>query len=216
MRKILVFMFLLLIILQSTCLATPFSSSLNAQKDTFTHVGVLNDVQNPIRINDDLSLTTKTIYTGESQIAKENIPDYYCRKERDMWGASSYYATTLQGARVSIENSSDKIYVIKWSESVMQFGTFSGIPYIADMKFIDAGDKNKTPDTVITPHTTATLSIYTNNVEFSKFDSDWHINGEPVPINNSIGIKLFLKIYDENNTSKFYPLQLTHLGWIDK
>lgn len=212
MKKLLLIC-LALLLMQGVCWSAEINSPvLNGQKDTLDHIQDLMDLPNPINLNDDLTITSETLFLKDvyAGTKEADIKDYFYRKKTDWLGRPTYTCRSLQGIKVSIANHSDQIYIVQWSGSAMSFGSFVGMPFLSGMKYIDAGKPNVTPDTIIPPKTNITASLYTSDVEF--LGGEWYMHGEWIPADNSMNVKLYLKILNSENISKYYTIEFPHLG----
>ncbi len=66
----------------------------------------------------------------------------------------------VKGIKLMMENLTDNILVIRWNESQIQLGKFGSIPFIKGMSFNDAGNRDKTPNTIIPPKSSVQVEIY--------------------------------------------------------
>lgn len=116
---------------------------------------------------------------------------------------TTQYTSAVNGIKVLLRNTTDSVLIIRWSESALSSKSFSGIPFLDGMKYINAGNPSATPDSVIAPGQTLTKELNMSNV---KFDKSWAVLGEPIPKVDGLSFTLTLKVIDSNNSSQYYYL----------
>lgn len=109
-----------------------------------------------------------------------------------------YYSVI--GVEVEIKNTSDSVAVIKWNQSVFRLGDSKGIPFIEGMKYRDAGNPSATPDTILPPHDSSKLLIFSSRVKYNKGWEDDHVLLSP-ECKTDAG--MYMKI-ECNGTSEYY------------
>lgn len=114
------------------------------------------------------------------------------------------------GVNIELKNNSTEVLIIKWSESNISIGQYSGMPFLDGMKFKDAGNPAYTPDTILPPNKVLSRSIYTSSVTFAGMN--WTIGGEPIPKDNSMQITLTLKVLDASGTAKYFVVTSPTIG----
>lgn len=187
----------------------PFQNG--STKEALSRINSLFDVSQPILVAPGLTvamehfITQNTIYSAN----KETAEKYFFYRSKSWYGDVTYYFKEIVGFELSFTNTSDKFYNINWSGSNITFGNFSGMPFVSGMKYIDAGNPNVTPDTLLPPNTITTLKIYTSNLEFTS--GDWTFNGELIPVDNSMQLILYLKAISDN-TPSYYTVKFSHIG----
>ncbi len=106
------------------------------------------------------------------------------------------YALGVQGVYLDLTNTTNKLMIVKWSESSLNLGSFSGIPFLSGMKYKDAGKPHATPDTFIPPNKTVTVILYSSNVSFS--NGEWYQGYEFVRVDKSLKANVYMKVLDQN------------------
>ncbi|AIF51310.1 hypothetical protein [Pelosinus sp. UFO1] len=110
------------------------------------------------------------------------------------WGKSYYtskqgllgvpYTATVEGVRISINNPTTKVAIMKWSESNLSIDSFSGIPFLDGMKYRDAGNPAFTPNTIIMPGQIVEKSLFISNITYaasmSTMKHEWQVIGVPI------------------------------------
>ena len=157
MRKILLMIFMLLLLTD-----TAFAVRLEGPKveDVVKQVRFnLNDVHYKI-FDDVLAVDVQNIYTANGKVFKVKEKDfrndllYY----KDWEGTK--YVLGVSGVQLEFSNLSDEVIVIDWAESLFELGNYSGIPFLTGMKYIDAGKPEKTPKTILPPHSAKTIALF--------------------------------------------------------
>jgi len=146
--------------------------------------------------------------TFESPIALSNIGRTY---DSELYYTASYGAIAIHGVAMSIKNNSEQIKVIKWGESSISTGNYSGTPFLDGMKYKDAGNPSSTPDTLITPGQTITKTVYLPLVKFIP-GAGWDNSGELLPRNGSVTFTFALKIQNADSTSQYVSLRTPPIG----
>lgn len=119
------------------------------------------------------------------------------------------YTVAVQGISLVLKNTSNQVVVVRWAESAISVGTYSGTPFLDGMKYSNAGNPSATPDTIIPPGQRVTKDIYLPRTEF---DSYWKIIGEPLPKKDGLTFNLSLKIVDGNGSSKYISMPTPLIG----
>ena len=116
----------------------------------------------------------------------------------------------VEGIVLLLENLSDNVIVIKWSESSLQLGAYDGVPFFGGMKYADAGKPNLLADTILPPHYEKRITLYLGNPRFVKggaFNSAyWQDGYAVVREDKSLRGLLCMKI-ESNNVSKYYTFR---------
>lgn len=191
-----------------------YKKVVNGQKDTNQHINYLYGEPTKIKLNDQLDLKFGTLYFGYSLADKygnPNLNNFYYYKERVLFNTNLVYIP-VNGVEVELSNHSDQPYIINWAGSSMSCGSFSGMPFLDGMSGRNAGNPAATPDTVIPPGTTVTKILYLSRVSF--YDRSWYVNGELIPTDNSLNIRLYLKVADSNNMYRYYAANSPHIGLV--
>ena len=111
----------------------------------------------------------------------------------------------VQGVHLTLTNSTDKIMVVKWSESSLNIGTFNGIPFLAGMKYKDAGNPSATPDTIVPPKQSIPVSLYLSNVSFSA--GNWHQGYAYVRVDKSLKAGVHMKVLNASGASTYCSVE---------
>jgi hypothetical protein len=107
----------------------------------------------------------------------------------------------VQGVYLNLTNSTDKLMVVKWSESSLNLGSFSGIPFLSGMKYKDAGNPSATPDTIIPANKTVSILLYISNITFN--DGNWNQGYEYVRVDKSLKASIYMKVLAPNGASTY-------------
>lgn len=107
----------------------------------------------------------------------------------------------VQGVQLKLTNTTDKMMIVKWSESSLSLGTFYGIPFLPGMKYTNAGNPSSTPDTIIPPHKTVSTTLYISNVSFS--GGNWIQGSAYVRADNSLKAAVYMKVLNPDGTSEY-------------
>ena len=117
----------------------------------------------------------------------------------------------VKGIQLKLENKSNLVKVLRWAESSMTIGTFSGIPFLDGMKYIDAGSPTATPNTVLAPGQTMTVALNisrTKRTPGSRFSTGtWEIESKRIPANSGISGIIALKVITDN-VGKYYSIKI--------
>lgn len=146
-----------------------------------------------------------------TQSGKKDSP-YYTNSTAGLFG-KMYSTLMLNGANVTFKNTTKQVMVIRWRESSLSFGNFSGIPFLDGMQYREAGNPSSTPDSVIAPGQTVSRELYVSSVNFySGPNGGWSMNGSFIPRDNSLMITLVLKVLDANEQSKYFSVVSPPIG----
>ena len=117
----------------------------------------------------------------------------------------------VKGLNIKFENKSNLVKVLRWSESSMTIGAFSGIPLLDGMKYADAGSPTATPNTVLSPGQTMTIDLIISRVKHtpgSNYSSGkWEIESEAIPANSGLSALLALKVITDN-IGNYYSIKI--------
>lgn len=120
----------------------------------------------------------------------------------------------VKGVNLELENLTNDVIVIKWGESLIQLGEYSGLPFLVGMKYIDAGKANLLENTIIPPFTKRNIPVFLSNVEFQKGDtfnsSDWKDGYAPLRDNRPLEGLVCLRV-EVNNQNKYYTFKLPRI-----
>lgn len=157
-----------------------------------------------------LRVTANQLYIcnrKEYNIREKNLSDnifYY--KSRS--GAITVLGIT--GIELLLENLTDDTMVIDWSESLLQLGNYSGIPFFSGMKYIDAANPEKTPKTIIPPHFTHKIALLHGNPIFREVHGEWQNGYAPIKVDRSLYALVSIKTVINDNT-KYYTYKTPHI-----
>ncbi len=86
---------------------------------------------------------------------------------------------SVRGIGVSITNNTDAVAVINWKDSSIDVdGQPYGVPFLDGMKYMNAGNPNATPNSVIPPHQTIEKLVFLPNVKM--MSRHWNVEGAPL------------------------------------
>ncbi len=168
MRKVLLMLFAMLLLSN-----TAFAIRLDGPnvKELVKQVQFnLSDVRYKV-FDDVLGVYAQDIYIANGKVFKVREKDfrddlmYY----KDWEGTK--YVLGVSGVQLELSNLSDEVVVIDWAESLFELGNYSGVPFLAGMKYVDAGKPEKTPKTIIPPHSTKSVSLFHGEPYLR---TDWH------------------------------------------
>ena len=160
----------------------------------------------------DLSDVNYKIYDEILGISAQDIyitnAKFYKVREKDLRDDLLYYkefdgtkvVLGVTGVKIECSNLSDEVIVIDWAESLFELGNYSGIPFLADMKYIDAGKPEKTPKTIIAPHSTKTIALFHGAPYFR---SKWYDGYAPISTYGDLKALVALKVMI-NDKTKYY------------
>ncbi|MEN6565878.1 MAG: hypothetical protein ABFC57_06220 [Veillonellales bacterium] len=189
--------FLLLVLTMSSSAAFA-KSDVEKARDAANKVVFLAAVGDPQQFDNGLVVTFKAPASG--QRVQEPVAGYY---HFDWW------FPTIDGVSCKFKNTSDQVLVIKWSESAISTGSFSGVPFLDGMRYTDAGNPSATPDTLIPPGNSVQKDIFLPRTEFKSY---WRVIGEPIPINGSVQLNLAIKVVDSKGAYQYLNLQVPPAG----
>lgn len=189
-----------------------FAQAEDYQKDTMDHIGFIDYIgSNALSNNISIDFTSVSLY----QIRSSNRdPKFYYAKGRFLFDTFPV-EISVRGVEITITNKSDKLQIIKWNESVFDLGYYSGIPFLSDMAYANAGNPQQTPDTIIPPGKTISKELYIAKTYYSDVDEHWEVAGTLIPRDNSLSANLYIKVADEDGNSKYYTVKSPHIGFID-
>lgn len=210
MRKILLLCLAALLLSQGVCLAKEDNIN-GTTKEVLSSINSLYDIPEPISIIPGLTVSMDKFFTQFTPYKSdpESAYNYYFYKSKSWYGGVTYYFKEVVGFKLTFVNNSANFYTIQWSASNMTFGNFSGIPFLGGMKYIDAGKPDVTPNTLLPPNTTTTITLYTSDVEFDS--GNWIFSGELVPSDNTMQPIFHLKVISDN-LANYYTVKFSHIG----
>ena len=159
----------------------------------------LSDVRYKL-YDDVLSVYAQDIYIANTRV--------FGIREKEMRDDILYYKTSsgtkvvlgVSGVGLECVNLSDEVIVIDWAESLFELGSYSGIPFLADMKYVDAGKPEKTPKTIIPPRSTKEVILLHGEPYFS---DKWHNGYAPISTYGDLKALVALKVMI-NDKTKYY------------
>lgn len=113
------------------------------------------------------------------------------------------YEIGVQGVDVELTNTTDKLMVIKWSESSLALGTFTGVPFVSGMKYKDAGNPAATPNTIIPPKGNVAVSLFISEIYYDDFREKWNSEYTPVCVDKSLKATIYMKVLDPVGNSMY-------------
>ena len=165
----------------------------------------------------------KVIFTGiearnyHLRVGAERSADSY-------WFIKPYigddYRIGVAGLKVTFENTTDHILVIKWSQSVLAMGDFNGYPAFPGMNLSNAGVSNGVVDTIIPPKSSVKLVPLVSRV--TRIKGEYCGDYERLRSDGSLKAILSLKVVDQDGKESYTiaqspniilpPSALTELG----
>lgn len=133
---------------------------------------------------------------------------YFITAKGPLGQLSSYIG--LSGLSITLTNNTDSIKMINWNSSTLQIGDKSFVPLIDGVKFKDAGNPSVLPNTILPPGRRVSLQVYASNVSFR--GGTWHLGGTFIPTENNLNTILYLKISNDDNSSKIYTITAPSIG----
>lgn len=193
MKKIIIALCLLMLFFNTPVIAEENINQMMANTHFSTELESDNILNNTIGLK---FISVLTNYTGFA------LNESYYYSEHKFLGLHLKYWVTIEGIKIAIKNSTDKVLVIKCGESNLSIGSFSGIPFLDGMKYKDAGNPSVTPDILVPPNQTVEKNFYISNVYFA--GSTWAINGVPIKKDGSTKATLTLKLILGNDQNTQY------------
>lgn len=114
------------------------------------------------------------------------------------------------GVHISVQNTSNEVLAIRWAESAISVGSFSGLPFLGGMYYVDAGLPGALPDTIIAPGQNISMDVSISRVQ-EGFFGVWNTIGEVIPA-EGLTVTLTLKLLDGNGKSTYRSLQSPLIG----
>jgi len=199
MKRICLIVASLIVLLSSTVCADVIQDARAiADKVTF-----ISDDPTTFTLDDKLILT----FTAPAVMLQDRSFDltYYSFKDSNRFTS----APSLNGVYCTIKNITDKVIIVKWSQSALTVGSFSGIPLLGGMPYTNAGNPSALPDTVLLPGQSVDKSVYVSRVEFN---DGWWIIGEPIPKAGGLKCTLALQIVDSEGKTQYVSAQTPLIG----
>ena len=159
----------------------------------------LSDVN--YKVYDEIfGVSAQYIYTTNVKVykvrEKELREDLLYYKEFD--GTKVVLGVT--GVNIECSNLSDEVIVIDWAESLFELGSYSGVPFLNGMKYVDAGKPEKTPKTIIPPRSTKTIALF-HGAPYLK--SKWYDGYYPISVYGDLQALVAMKVM-VNDKTKYY------------
>lgn len=149
-----------------------------------------------------LSISIDSAYTG---MFLANIPNnsacYYYK--HGLFGDT--YALGVTGLRVTLTNTTNQLLVIKWSESAYTMGSYTGLPFLDGMKYIDAGNPSALADNILPPGARITRNVFQSNVKFA--NGRWIEGYQFIKEFSSLRGSLYLKVTDQQGNISYASAQ---------
>ena len=199
LRTAILFIFALLV-------ALPISIA----KDKPIEFVFLQNTPMEIALENGLSINFEQPVVDAGADAVDGSPYYTQRSGFLFWSGDVY--TNAVGLDFVLKNNSSQVLVVRWAESALSVGNFSGMPFIGGMKFVDAGNPSVTPNTIIPPGQTLEQRIYVSRVYRSSNTNAWRIDGVPIPKDNSLSFMLSLKVLDSVGNGKYFTVTTPKIG----
>lgn len=197
MRKVFLMLFVLLLLSN-----TAFAIRLDGPNvDEVVKQVRFNSSDDFYQIYDEtLSVSAQDIYIANTRV--------FGVREKDFRDDIFYYKTSsgtkvvlgITGISLMCTNHSDEVIVIDWAESLFELGNYSGIPFLADMKYLDAGKPEKTLKTIIAPHSSKTIALFHGKPYFS---DEWHHGYALISTYGDIKALVAMKVMI-NDKTKYY------------
>ena len=159
-----------------------------------------------ILFDNGLKLTFGKIERGVTKLKIDS--SYYTYIARQKIGKKFYvdeFEVAIEGVQLELENTSNDVLVIKTGESVIELGSFAGVPFTDNTKYSNAGSRDNTPDITLTPKMKKSVGFYLSRIAY--FVNGRGVNAEPVPKDRDMAFQITLKIINgTTNTSKYYTV----------
>lgn len=152
----------------------------------------------------------------------DSIPEYDF--DADKYGHNMYYYKRgmegtpfiigVTGIGLEIENLTNDVLVIKWSDSIIQLGNYDGVPFFSGMKYSEAGNPSLLVNTVIPPLMTKSKGLALGNPKYIKggtfHSAQWQDGYAYVRADGSLQGIICLKV-ERNNQEKYYTFKTPHI-----
>ena len=103
------------------------------------------------------------------------------------------YVLGVEGIVLQLRNLGREPITIEWSESRFQLGSYFGLPFMNGMKFIDAGNPEKIPQTVIQPEEVVKVHLWRGD---PYIDFDWTNGYAKVKVDGSLRALVSMKVIE--------------------
>lgn len=178
------------------------------------------------KLDNGLVITFMSPIPSDRQYKGKN-DDYYC----EHYGSGYYGYLTVDGMSIKIDNVGKKVLIIKWWESTLSVGDYTGAPLLDNVKYEDA-NTTRIPDTPIAP---GQQSIY-KDIYLSRLETHdqrrvvdtqylwdeviytyenyktYTIIGECIPKDSVLKFVLLLKVNDNRGDGKYYKIDCPPIG----
>jgi hypothetical protein len=115
------------------------------------------------------------------------------------------HALGVQGVYLKLTNPTNKVMIIKWSESSFSIGTFSGTPFLSGMKYKDAGNPSATPDSIIPPQKALSTALFISQVSFE--GGNWNQGYAYVRADKSLKASIYMKVLDPDGKATYNSVE---------
>ena len=92
---------------------------------------------------------------------------------------------------LQLRNLSNEALTIEWSESRFQLGDYFGLPFMNGMKYMDVGNPEKIPATVLQPGAVEEIHLWRGD---PYIDFDWANGYAPVAADSSLRALISMKV----------------------
>jgi len=148
----------------------------------------------------------------EFRITNDNAVPGYVKGRLELLFLRRSVTMEFTGFELSITNTTKQIMVVKWAESSLYVGRYTGIPGIGGMTFRDLGKPGATPDTILPPGRGVKLTLWIPRPIWNEVDKKYEIKGELIPVDNKMNILLAVKVVDASNNARYYTVEGPRIG----
>lgn len=108
----------------------------------------------------------------------------------------------VNGNILKMTNNSTDAIIVKWNSSVISLNGFSmGMPFLAGMKYRDAGNPATTPDSIIPPGMSVSVNAFLSNVRL--MHDSWVIDGAPLLRDAEIPFSYYIKTVTADGSAEY-------------
>jgi len=190
-------------------LAKSKSTKLPVVKDVNSCFGFVGDTPQETVLNNGLVINIDSIrYVKDRIYSSDGVKDasgYFAFRESKMLSSNKWIIEVI-GFNISIKNTSNKVRIIRWCESAISVGEFSGVPFLDGMKYADANTLN-TPDNIFAPGQTISRTVYLPRINYRN-----EIIGRWIPLDEPLKFNLVLKVYNETNVGSYHIVNIPPIG----
>ena len=134
--------------------------------------------------NDILVANHKLVKLPQESIA----PNVFWYQDREK---KQTYVLGVEGIALQLKNLSGEPLTIDWSESRFQLGSYFGLPFMNGMKYIDAGNPEKIPQTTLQPGEAVEVHLWRGD---PYIDFDWTNGYAKVKADGSLRALVSMKV----------------------